>query len=587
VPRREPTPGPAAGREALEQGVRAHLEDLGRAEGARGSTRRHAQGAHYTPEPLVSWVFGTALDSTLHSMRCEATGARGLPGERVPTVLDPACGAGNFLVEAARRLAALGWPMATVLAHGVFGVDIDARAIELCRGRLLELCPNGTSSEECARVELALRRHVVVGDSLDEGPVAALRPAGAEIGGFDLVVGNPPFLNRLERATALEKRRVEALRRRHPGALGRYADAACAFLLDGVEALHPGGAVAFVMPQSFLSAAEAGATRARLLERGELTAIWSCDERLFSEAQVAVCAVCLRRNNEARGQPIARAFGADFAPVSAWTGLPPAGDEPWSPMLAEAAGVPDVSRTVAASAALSTIATATADFRDQYYGLRGAIFESDDPRRDARPMLVTTRHVDLARCAWGGVPVRVHGAAWTRPCVDRARLAGDLGMTRWLASRLVPKVLVATQTRILEAVVDAEGAWVPLVPLITVLPRDPDESALWRIASAVASPVSVAHAASHVYGSALSPGALKLSARQVLALPIPSDIARWNQSADALRHASSAASDDARCRALDDFAALSCVAYGLDPGDAARVLGFWRTRAGRAAAPPA
>jgi hypothetical protein len=473
--------------------------------------------------------------------------------------------------------------MATVLAHGVFGVDIDARAIELCRGRLLELCPNGTSSDERARIERALRRHVVVGDSLDAGPVAALRSAGAEIDGFDLVVGNPPFLNRLERSTALEKRRVEVLRRRHPGALGRYADAACAFLLDGLEALRPGGAVAFVMPQSFLSAAEAGATRARLLERGELAALWSCDERLFSEAQVAVCAVCLRRDDEARGQPVARALGADFEEVGAWTGLPPAGDAPWSPMLAEAAGVPDVSRVVASSAALSTIASATADFRDQYYGLRGALCESDDPAIDARPMLVTTRHVDLARCAWGQAPVRVHGAAWTRPCVDRARLASDAAMTRWLASRLVPKVLVATQTRILEAVVDAEGAWVPLVPLVTVLPRGRAERELWRVAAAIASPVSVAHAASHVYGSALSPGALKLSARQVLALPLPSDEARWDRSADALSHASRATSDEARCRALEEFAAIACAAYGLEAAEERRVLGFWRARAGFAA----
>ena len=43
-------------------------------------------------------------------------------------------------------------------------------------------------------------------------------------------------------------------------------------------------------------------------------------------------------------------------------------------------------------------------------------------------------------------------------------------MRRWAAALLVPKVLVANQTRVIEAVVDDAGAWLPGVPALTARP---------------------------------------------------------------------------------------------------------------------
>ena len=59
---------------------------------------------------------------------------------------------------------------------------------------------------------------------------------------------------------------------------------------------------------------------------------------------------------------------------------------------------------------------------------------------------------------------------FTCPRVDLDRLTGRF--PRWAERKLVPKVLVANQTSVLEAVADRDGAWLPGVPVNTVTPTD-------------------------------------------------------------------------------------------------------------------
>ena len=69
-----------------------------------------------------------------------------------------------------------------------------------------------------------------------------------------MVVGNPPFLNQLESATAND-RAVAALIRAHLGeSVQRYADLAAAFMLLAVSITRPDGRASLVLPQSFLTA---------------------------------------------------------------------------------------------------------------------------------------------------------------------------------------------------------------------------------------------------------------------------------------------------------------------------------------------
>jgi len=598
--------GPFDGSSDLgEVGVSAHIASL-EATDADGVSIRKRQGSHYTPPALVGWALEEALHArggvlharggvlharggALHARggvlhaRGGVLHARGGAEHSGPLkVLDPSCGTGNFLVAAAERLAdRCGAPMVEVLARSVFGVDVDEGAVRVCRARLAALVPSDATAAERAAVDQALARHIVVGDALDGGAASAHEDA------FDLVVGNPPFLNQLARATSASRARAAELRSRFGGAIGGYADLAGAFLLEALRVVRTGGVVGFVMPQSFLAAADAGAVRARVLEQASMHALWTANERLFEDASVRVMAVVLRRGGGTGAQPLRRAFGADFKLLPPRASARPSGEEPWSPLLSDALGVPtlDIPRgPCEGDATIGGVARATADFRDQFYGLRGAIRDLAEPPEGAHspfPKLVSTRHIDLAREAWGAVDARILGARYRHPRVDLAALAEVRGMTAWAEARLVPKVLVATQTKVIEAVVDTRGDLLPLVPLITVTLRG--EAAergvdLWMLAAAIASPVVVVRAAARYYGTALSGAAIKLSARQLLEMPLPSVDAPWRESAAALREASSAATRDARRAALERFARDSCAAHALSSSDAEAACAFWLAR---------
>jgi len=542
--------------------VSAHLGALDATEGRSGrATLRKEQGSHYTPRALVDWVLDRA-------MRAD---------DRVPAcVIDPACGAGNFLCAVVERLVARGVPAAEALALRIFGIDIDATAVELCRERLLALLPATTPNAERARVEAGLRAHLVVGDALERS-IAEVTGVDA----FDLIVGNPPFLNQLEVATTASRERAARIRERSEGVVSGYADLSAAFLLEAVRHLSTGGVLGFVMPQSFLAAADARAMRAWVAGNARVRALWTADERLFEDAGVRVCALAIERESATgarAGRSVELAFGADFAVIPAVSDGLPADGGPWSPLFAEARGVPRLE--VGRGPVLASIATATADFRDQFYGLRGAIVDRVDAIDARFPRLVSTRHVDLAHCSWGDRPVRLLFERYAAPRADRAALERDAKMASWVRARLVPKVLVATQTKVLEAVVDEQGAWLPVVPLLTVTPRagvDADID-LWMLAAAIASPVATAEAARVSYGTALGANAIKLSAKQLLALPLPVDREAWRESALLFRGASCAPDARSRDEALRRFAEASCRAHGLGGSAAAEALRFWAER---------
>jgi hypothetical protein len=84
---------------------------------------------------------------------------------------------------------------------------------------------------------------------------------------------------------------------------------------------------------------------------------------------------------------------------------------------------------------------------------------------------------------------------------------------------------------VLEAAVDDEGLWIPSTPVIAV---HAPAAELWRIASVLSAPGVSAWAARRHAGAALQPEAIKLSAKQVLDVPLPIDETAWNAGAAAL-----------------------------------------------------
>jgi SAM-dependent methyltransferase len=402
------------------------------------------RGAWYTPDALVELVVDAVVD------RAFVDGC----AERSVRIVDPACGDGRFLAAAAARVESLGGRSELV------GVDSDQGAIE-----------------EARRV-LGGDARLVHADALgDRGP--------AGHGPFDLVIGNPPYLSQMASSTT----RGQASR--HGG--GPYADAAVEFVALGASIVRPdGGRLAYVLPQSILSARDAQPVRERVDARASM--FWSSwtGERDF-EAQVLTCALAFEF-----GRPDERAGSS------------------WSHVVTARAGVPPVPDAMSVSVeTLGDRAWLNANFRDEYYGMIPAVGD-----HESGPPLVTSGLIDPGRSLWGERPVRFAKQRFDAPRIDVSAL--DEKMQRWASRRLVPKVLVANQTPIIEAVCDADGAWLPGVPVVSVYPEHADAETAWQIAAVLTSPAASAWAWHERGGSGLSANTIRVGPVMLAALPWPS-----------------------------------------------------------------
>ena len=480
-------------------------------EAATGAEGRRRRGVHHTRPEVAAVVVDLAI----------ATGA-------VPDglIVDPACGGGAFLLAAAERMEGT---RSAVLGR-LRGCDVDPLATATTRVALA-LWADGRWPRDKA---------VVVADYLD----------GSPFGEAALVVGNPPFLGQLRRMTARDDAHRAAVRERWAG-LGAYVDDAAAFLLAATESLAPDGTVALVQPVSVLSARDAEEVRARVAATVPPVAVWVPGERLFCAAVDTVALVC-----RADGRVGVSRRTGPTGTVADDVALPPSTS--WAPLIADTLGTP----TVAVDGPrLDSLASVVAGFRDQFYGLRAAVVEDPEGRRP----LVTSGLIDPLVSRWGTRPCRYDRRRWVAPAVLAGRI--DPSIERWVEDRRRPKLLVASQTRVIEAVVDPDGGWVPCTPVVSVEPHDPAD--LWHLAAVLTSPVATARLLHSAAGSGLSPDAVRVSAARLAALPLPAQGPAWDRAAEAARAAARAGGDR---DAVVEVGAAAMAAYGIDDRE---LLGWW------------
>lgn len=542
--------------------------------------KSRSAGAHYTPADLAA--------------RLVQLGAPPGAGDGwAPLIWDPACGGGVFLLAAADLLHGWGLAPDRIVASMLWGTDIDPGAVavaeaslrwwahrhhnEASPGRHLSVADTlldpGCSSEDGSAVG---------GSEVDgRGPLAVAAERG-----FDVVVANPPFQGQLAGASVRSAEETSALRERWGAEVVRpYTDTAALFLVAGARALAPDGRLVMVLPTSVLAARDAAPARRAAAAVAELTGLWVAGEPVFGAA-VQVCAVVLHRPPEQSPKPSARRSrrGGSGAPadVRRWKGrsvVPlaaakpgstvrasrPGGDEAWAGYALAALGVPDPPARF--TGRLATIVTARAGFRDEYYGLVGHVVEapggSADPPAGFSP-LITAGLIDPGHCSWGLRPASFARRRYDRPAVDLGSLAATTGRAAaWVRSLAVPKVVVATQTRVGEATVDETGRWVASTPTVAVVA---EADRLWQVAAVICSPVGTIAALAATAGAARAGDAIRHGVASIAGLPLPVDGDAWVVGAEALR------SHD-----REAFLAAMAAAYDLRP--TAEVDDWWSARA--------
>jgi SAM-dependent methyltransferase len=404
---------------------------------------RRAAAVYYTPPHLVALAV-----------------ARALP-DAPRRVLDPACGAGAFLVAALRSLAALAraaTPRArAAIAAGLDGLDVDPTAVELCRLALALAVLDGAPADALEPGELARAvAGVRVADTLDaELPLAS----------YDAVLGNPPWG---QKGFALPPARKAALRARYAAAAGRTDVAAC-FVERALELVRPGGRFVFVLPDVVLLK-QHEPLRALLLERATIDHL-AHSGRAFRGVGLDTAFLAGRRG----AAPPRHEVEIWRTTPRDWAAAAPPAHRVAQALFARLPGRRfNLELDEPAAAALARLASLPqlADEFDVHEGVhsgnrRAALFCASPPDGPCAKLVVGGDELRAFRLRWDGAWVDLSPAA-----IDRARGGyASLGRPAWFAAGKL--VVRRTGDRVVAAR-DADGLYVSNNAFVLV-PRVPDE----------------------------------------------------------------------------------------------------------------
>lgn len=247
--------------EAHYEFLRAPSPDLFGYVGPAETTANSRGGAHFTPPALAR----SLCEQTLQQIE-------NIHLREHLTILDPACGSGAFLHEAARTLQRIGFTGKLRLV----GRDISQPAISMAKFALKHASSDWTPT---GGIEVDLRSS----DSLDCDMPAA-----------DVVLMNPPFVS----WASLDQKQKELMRSILGRTLSGRADLSMAFVTKALASINDGGVLGALLPSSLLTLQAAEAWRASLLDHGTLRMIASLgDHGLFSHALVSVSAMVIGKGS--------------------------------------------------------------------------------------------------------------------------------------------------------------------------------------------------------------------------------------------------------------------------------------------------
>ncbi len=280
-------------------------------------SKRKRDGVYYTPEPVVNYLVEETLSPWFAAVKRDC----GYEADKLTEtaidsyekrlrdirIVDPACGSGAFLISAFRRLlderlsvardresvsgvkgaVAEQAIIADILTNNIYGVDINPAAVEI--GKLALWLHSARANSPLSALDHTIRcgNSLVgpdfwagrAGEAADRERVNAFDwrvafPEVFEQGGFDIVLGNPPYV------------KLQNLRKVHPDVAdylqanrgddtyvsaqtGNF-DLYLPFIEKGLRLLAPGGRMAYIAP-SLWAVNEYGAGLRRLVaERRQL-----------------------------------------------------------------------------------------------------------------------------------------------------------------------------------------------------------------------------------------------------------------------------------------------------------------------------
>ncbi|MGI9526720.1 MAG: Eco57I restriction-modification methylase domain-containing protein [Weeksellaceae bacterium] len=240
------------------------------------------------------------------------------------TICDPACGSGAFLNQALDYLIkeheylmqlrqnlyakdgqiAMAFPFSEndILENNLYGVDINEESVEIAKLSLW------LRTAKPNRKLNSLNQNIKVGNSLIDDPEVAGDKAFVweeefahvfEKGGFDVVIGNPPYVRKqglMENYPEL----TEFYEKRFQSATGNY-DIYALFMERSFGLINHKGIVSFILPHKFLVADFGEGIRAFFKENKAVSEfVHFGSHMVFSDASTYTCIINLNKNAKDR-----------------------------------------------------------------------------------------------------------------------------------------------------------------------------------------------------------------------------------------------------------------------------------------------
>ncbi|MBC8233717.1 N-6 DNA methylase [bacterium] len=313
---------------------------------------KKAGGVYYTPTYIVDYI----AEQTVGKLAAgKKPGPRGAVSKL--KILDPACGSGSFLLGAYQFLldwhrdqyiqdgahkwgtgrnprlyqtANDEWRLTTderkrILLNNIYGVDIDTQAVEVTKLSLLLKVLEGEDEETLAkqlsflqeRVLPDLGNNIKCGNSLigpdfydsqqvtllDEEEMYRINvfdwetefPEIIAAGGFDAVIGNPPYL-RIQGLQEYYGDQIDYFIEKYQSAVKRF-DLYLLFVEMGFKLLAKGGYLGFICPHKFLNSDFGSGLRKFLIDNLALQSFVSFGNNLvFNKASTYTGILLLKKD---------------------------------------------------------------------------------------------------------------------------------------------------------------------------------------------------------------------------------------------------------------------------------------------------
>lgn len=137
--------------------------------------------------------------------------------DKTSSILDPSSGAGAFLCQAKN------------FTNRIYGIDIEKDAADLCKQNLDNECSN-----------------IIVKNTLKDFDLKIDFPEIYKEGGFDFIIGNPPFQNLKKDIDYDSKQKI------YKEVAHGVVNSATLMIVKSIEILKEGGYLAFVLPKNIL-----------------------------------------------------------------------------------------------------------------------------------------------------------------------------------------------------------------------------------------------------------------------------------------------------------------------------------------------